>query len=327
MKNKLLLMFMALILLFALTACGNDAADDETNAPEPTTTATATKVPTKAPTVAPTNTPTPTPAPKKTVYDISGWKIYVGFVEAQGDFYGDTIVFVRDKSFYQGGIMILKDGAENRSGGYIFGRVSVDESTDMYKITDEATGEVAPFGLIGMSGGYSLELGNLGYIATMQFDENTGKQFYDIIINANTDISSEFLAAITEVEEGALADGYFTGVMSTGETVHYARTGKGLNNGLVITSVDRYSVVMAQGETSYDEATQTETITDIFTGDKVFYKVEAVEGGYKLSFGKNGKVGTVTLAKCTQYDFEGAMDYAFKDPKNVTEDFIKKLNK
>ena len=83
--------------------------------------------------------------------------------------------------------------------------------------------------------------------------------------------------------------------------------------------------VMAQGATTFDEVTQTEVITDIMTGYQVYYQVQKVSGGYQLIFA-GGQLGTVTLTKCTDYEFFDAMDYAFINPENITGAFVDALN-
>ncbi|MGN0507533.1 MAG: hypothetical protein ACI4FZ_13325 [Lachnospiraceae bacterium] len=318
MKKKLLTMFMALITVFALAACGGGEAAEPTTVPEPTG-AESTKPSTGEP-ADPTEAPVPVPA-ERTVYDISDWQFYYGIVEQIGDF--ESIVYTQAKDFSKAGFMFLN--GDGTVGGYFFGRIDLDAETMMYSITDEATGEVACFKMATVMEYYELGLGGLGYLYVAQIDAATGQQYLDLTKNVATNITSEFLAELEKIKEGVGDEGYYCGVMDTGDQVYYSRVQNGANNGLLIISEDRRNVVVVQGNATYDETTQTESIFDYSTGHTVFYRLKQSGDGYELCFA-DGEMGTVTVTRCNEYEFLDAVDYACMEAENnITEEFVERL--
>ena len=262
--------------------------------------------------------------------DITGWNYYCGFVEQPGDFYDDTLFFAMNPEGTQAG-MILVDAASTGTCASIFGDFLYDEETGYFYIYESGTEQVAVFRMydIGYEGYYSLDLGGLGFVSIGTQPEDVAGSFTAIAAGRTSDNTDAFLAELAQITEEEVEDPegsyFFSGTMDTGDSVYYARMMGGTNNMLVILSPDREQAVMAQGETTYDEATQTECITDLFTGYGVFYQVQKVSGGYQLIFA-NGALGTVTVTNCSDYEVYDAMDYAFMNPENVTGAFVDALN-
>lgn len=263
--------------------------------------------------------------------DITGWKYYAGFVEQPGDFYGDTLFFTMNPEGTQAG-MILVSATSTGACASVFGDFLYDEATGLFYIQESGTEQTAVFQMydIGYEGYYSLDLGGLGYVTIGVQPESVAGDFTAVAAGRTTDTTDAFLAELAKITEGAVEDPegsyYFSGTMDTGDSVYYARTMGGTNNWLIILSADQMQAVIAQGETTYDEATQTECITDLFTGYKVFYQVQKVSGGYQLIFA-NGAQGTATVTKCADYEVMEAMDYAFMNPENITGAFVEELNR
>ncbi len=347
MKKKLFAMFMTLVLVLVLAACGGGGTAEPTKAPESTKTETA-KEPTKAPeadkaaTTAPTEvpaegeaveptaptatlepTPTPVPVVDRTVYDMSDWKFYLGTIEHAGNFNGNSIVFARNKNLYYAGFAFIN--ADGTIGGYFFGTTGVDENTMIYSITEETTGEVAYFKMNGGGDYYEFDLGGLGMVTTLKQEENIAQQYVDLVDKVTTNSTPEFLIELAKVKEGLVEDGYYYGVMDTGELVYYARTENDTYRGLLITSENREDIVVVWGYVDVDVTTQTEYIYDS-TGYTVFYQVTPLDGGYELKFA-NGALGTVTVTGCGEVEFMDAMDYAYKESiNNKLEEFVNGLN-
>ena len=346
MKKKLLAIAMSLVLMLGLAACGGSETAEPTTAPEPTKTE-VTKEPTKAPeaakaattapteapasdeaveptaTAAPTATPTPVPVVDRTVYDMTDWKFYLGTIEHAGNFNGNSIVFARNKNLYYAGFAFIN--ADGTIGGYFFGTTGVDENTGIYSITEETTGEVAYFKMQMEMDGYALDLGGLGTLTALKWEENIAQQYVDLVDKVTTNSTPEFLIELAKVKEGLVEDGYYYGVMDTGELVYYARTENDTYRGLLITSADRKDIVVVWGYVDIDVTTLTEYIYDS-TGYTLFYQVTPLDGGYELKFA-NGALGTVTVTGCGEMEFMDAMDYAYKESiNNRLEEFVNGLN-
>ena len=346
MKKKLLAIAMSLVLMLGLAACGGSETAEPTTAPEPTKTE-ATKEPTKAPeadkaattapteapasdvaveptaTTAPTATPTPVPAVNRTVYDMTDWKFYLGTIGQAGDFNGSSLVFARSKNLYNAGFVFIN--ADGTIGGYFFGITGVDENTGIYSITEETTGEVAYFKMNGGADFYEFDLGGLGMVTALQQEATVGPEHLEIAKKVTQNVTPEFLIELAKVKEGLVEDGYYYGVMDTGELVYYARTENDTYRGLLITSENREDIVVVWGYTYYDETTGVEYIYDS-TGYTLFYEVTPLDGGYELKFA-NGALGTVTVTGCGEVEFMDAMDYAYKESiNNKLEEFVNGLN-
>lgn len=346
MKKKFFAIFMTLILILGLAACGGGETAEPTKAPEPTKTETAaeptkapeadkaaTTAPTEAPAegeaveqTAPTATPEPTPTPvpvvDRTVYDMSDWKFYLGTIEQAGNFNGNSIVFARNKNLYYAGFAFIN--ADGTIGGYFFGTTGVDENTMIYSITEETTGEVAYFKMNGGADYYEFDLGGLGMVTALKQEENIAQQYVDLVDKVTTNSTPEFLIELAKVKEGLVEDGYYYGVMDTGELVYYARTENDTYRGLLITSANREDIVVVWGYVYCDETTGVEYIYDS-TGYTVFYQVTPLDGGYELKFA-NGALGTVTVTGCGEMEFMDAMDYAYKESiNNRLEEFVNGL--
>lgn len=325
MKKKLSVILMTLVLVIGLAACGSSETTEQTTAPEPTKTETAVEL-TKAPEAdkAATTEPTPTPVPvvDRTVYDMSDWKFYLGTIEHAGNFNGNSIVFARNKNLYYAGFAFIN--ADGTIGGYFFGTTGVDENTLIYSITEETTGEVAYFKMNGGADYYELDLGGLGMVTALKQEENIAQQYVELVDKVTTNSTPEFLIELAKVKEGLVEDGYYYGVMDTGELVYYARTENDTYRGLLITSADRKDIVVVWGYVYCDEATGMEYIYDS-TGYTVFYQVTPQDGGYELKFA-NGALGTVTVTGCEEMEFMDAMDYAYKESiNNKLEEFVNGL--
>lgn len=336
MKKKFLAMCTAFVLVLGLVACGGgEGTSEPTKAPQATTDSTkatestdATKAPettettdaAKAPeTTAPTDTPVPV---NRTMYDMTGWKIFKGTVDQPGAFNGSSLVFARSKNFFEAGFMFLN--GDGTIGGYFFGQTGVDENTGIYSITETSTGEVAYFKLSGGSDNYVLDLGGLGIQTTLKTEESVATEYAAKVKKVTTNVTAEFLIELAKIKEGLVEDGYYYGVMDTGELVYYARTENNTYRGLLITSANREDIVVVWGYYVADEATQTEIIMDS-TGYELFYQVMPVNGGYTLQFA-NGAMGTVTVTGCSEQEFMDAMDYAYKESiNNRLEEFVNGL--
>lgn len=263
------------------------------------------------------------------VVDITGWNFFAGFVEQQGDFYDTTIVFTHDATASKAGIMFVKAGGTGE-GGFLFGDYLYDEATGLSYIYDSVSDLAAVFSMSLIADGiYTVDFGGLGYVTMVSQPENVGYDVYSLASTATVDVTEAFLLELARITEAGEEDPelsyYFSGTMDTGDTVYYSRTMGGTNNALVILDPAQEKAVMAQGATTFDEVTQTEVITDIMTGYQVYYQVQKVSGGYQLIFA-GGQLGTVTLTKCTDYEFFDAMDYAFINPENITGAFVDALN-
>ena len=360
MKKKLFAIFMTLILILGLAACGGGENVEPTKAPEPTKTETAkeptkapeadkaattapteapaadeavepaattapTATPTPEPTATPTLEPTPTPVPvvDRKVYDMTDWKFYLGTIEQAGNFNGNSIVFARNKNLYYAGFAFIN--ADGTIGGYFFGTTGVDENTDIYSITEETTGEVAYFKMSGGADYYEFDLGGLGMVTALKQEENVAQQHVDLVGKVTTNSTPEFLIELAKVKEGLVEDGYYYGVMDTGELVYYARTENDTYRGLLITSENREDIVVVWGYTYYDETTGVEYIYDS-TGYTLFYQITPLDGGYELKFA-NGALGTVIVTGCGEMEFMDAMDYAYKESiNNRLEEFVNGLD-
>ena len=340
MKTRLLVMFMAFVLVLGLVACGGEETSGSTASGATSGSAkteaskdagkasgtTASTSATKAPAAEPTAEPTKAPVVDRTTYDMTDWKFYLGTIEQAGDFNGSTLVFARNKNLYHAGFIFVN--ADGSIGGYFFGITSVDERTGVYSITEEKTGEVAYFGMTGEVDSYTFDFGGLGTQTVIKQEEAVGQQYLDIAKKVSTNVTAEFLVELEKVKgemEAFAEETYYCGMMNTGEFVYYSRTQNGTYNGLLILSADMLDVVVVQGYTVYDEATQTETIYDS-TDYVVFYQVKQTETGYELSFA-NGVVGTATLVPCDYETYFSAMDYAYKEAQNnKLEEFVNKIN-
>lgn len=338
MKKKLFAMLMILVLVLGLAACGGGEAAEADNAQEQTKTET-TKAPAKTEGTAKVDettktdsgkaeapTPTATPVPvqiDRTVYDMTDWKFYLGTIEQAGDFNGNSLVFARNKNLYYAGFAFIN--ADGTIGGYFFGTTGVDENTMIYSITEETTGEVAYFKMSGGADYYEFDLGGLGMVTALKQEENIAQQYVELVDKVTTNSTPEFLIELAKVKEGLVEDGYYYGVMDTGELVYYARTENDTYRGLLITSANREDIVVVWGYVYCDETTGVEYIYDS-TGYTVFYQVTPLDGGYELKFA-NGALGTVTVTGCGEMEFNDAMDYAFKESiNNRLEEFVNGLN-
>ena len=265
----------------------------------------------------------------RTIPDVTGWTVYAGSVEQPGDFVGATLVFAHNPNADFAG-MVAVDGATG-DAAYLFGEYLYEEGTGLSYIYDEGADLAAVFTLmdIGMEGVYYLDMGALGQVAVVSQSEDILRSVIGLANATTNDETEAFLVALASgaglgnSEENQEGMYFFSGVMDNGNQVYYSRMNGGTYNTLIIIEGD--NAVFAQGTTTYDAATKTETITDeMFGGDQFFYQLEKIDGGYQLVFA-GGRMGTVNVWECTEYEYMQAEE-AFHMTK-INAEFAKELNK